>query len=39
MRALMNKQADVIDTLMYLIFGLASIGGWLWIYSNIGLPI
>lgn len=39
MRALMNKQADVIDTLVCLIFGIASIGGWLWIYSTISLPM
>jgi cbb3-type cytochrome oxidase subunit 3 len=39
MRAMMNKRADVIDTLMCLIFGMVSIGGWLWIYSSIGLPV
>ena len=28
----MNKYEDLIDSIWCLIFGMASIGGWLWLY-------
>jgi cbb3-type cytochrome oxidase subunit 3 len=35
----MDKQADMIDSIWCLVFGIVSVGGWLWIYLNLSLPI
>jgi len=34
----MNKYAGLIDSLWCLIFGITSLGGWLWFYWNVTLP-